>query len=246
MDQIGSTFTILESVDSTNNYAMAQVHAGLAKHGEAYLALEQTHGKGQRGNAWKSGNAENIALTCILQPVQLIQENPFMLSVVIALSCYDFVNHYTKSETAIKWPNDIYWRDRKAAGILIENNFQGMHWQYAVVGIGLNINQTLFSPDLPNPVSLKQVTGKTFDIIWLARKLCDQIQHRMELLKSCTCENLLMEYNSLLYKKDRWVFLKNNDSIFKTVIKGVSKNGQLITCNGEEKTFNWGEVEWIN
>ena len=87
-----------------------------------------------------------------------------------SLPAYDFFNFYAIDETSIKWPNDIYWRDRKAGGILIENILQGKKWKFAIVGIGININQTLFPASLPNPVSLKQITGKTFNVVELGKR----------------------------------------------------------------------------
>lgn len=242
MYSIGNSFIILESVDSTNNYAMAKVHAGLAKHGDAYFSMTQTAGKGQRGKTWKSGNGENIILSCIIQPDMLSLTNPFILSMTIALSCYDFVNHYTCSDTTIKWPNDIYWRDRKAGGILIENRIKGNEWQYAVVGIGLNINQISFSPNLINPVSLKQITGNTYNIVNLAKELCDYIQNRLDMNNR---ETILEEYNRHLYKSNKKVILKIKNSVFETFIRGVNADGQLITYNIKEEFFNWGEVEWV-
>jgi BirA family biotin operon repressor/biotin-[acetyl-CoA-carboxylase] ligase len=242
MYSIGNSFIILESVDSTNNYAMAKVHAGLAKHGDTYFSMTQTDGKGQRGKAWKSGTGENIILSCIIQPDMFLLNNPFILSMTIALSCYEFINRYTCWDTTIKWPNDIYWRDRKAGGILIENRIKGNEWQYAVIGIGLNINQTSFSPTLINPVSLKQVTGNTYNIINLAKELCNNIQNRLDINNK---ETILEEYNRHLYKSNKKVILKIKNSVFETFIKGVNSNGQLITYNKKEEIFNWGEVEWV-
>ena len=246
MHQIGNTFTILESVDSTNNYAMAKVHAGLAKHGNAYFTGHQTAGKGQRGKHWASSKGENIALSCILQPFMLSLENHFQLSMAVALACYDLINHYTMSETSIKWPNDIYWRDRKAGGILIENNIQGEQWIFAVAGIGLNINQTLFPEELRNPVSLKQITGRTFDIVEMAKELCNHLQKRFETLSSKSMPKLLSDYNSILYKKGQIVRLAYKNAICETVIKGVNEEGQLIATGPVDNIFNWGEVEWIS
>ena len=104
---IGQPLIVLPSVDSTNNYAMAQARAGLAKHGAAYLALEQTGGKGQRGKSWITNPGENILLSVVLEPKALIIGNQFILSASVALGCYDFLKNYTGSElTTIKLPND--------------------------------------------------------------------------------------------------------------------------------------------
>jgi len=242
MYPIGNSFVILKSVESTNNYAMAKVHAGLAKHGDTYFAMTQTAGKGQRGKSWESGSGENIAISCIIQPSLLLLTNQFMLSIIIALSCYDFVNQYVRTDATIKWPNDIYWRDRKAGGILIENRVRGSDWQYAVVGIGININQITFHEDLINPVSLKQITGNNYQIINMAKELCDCIQTRLELYNS---HNLLEEYNHRLYKIGEKVLIKVRDIAFETIIEGVNDKGQLITNHKNIALFNWGEVEWV-
>jgi BirA family biotin operon repressor/biotin-[acetyl-CoA-carboxylase] ligase len=164
MSKTGSSIVILKQIDSTNNYAMAKVHAGMAKHGDSYFTTYQTAGKGQRGKHWDTANGVNIALSLVLEVKLLNASQQFQLLVSVALGCYDFFARYAGQETSIKWPNDIYWRDRKAVGVLIENVFQGSQWNFAVVGIGVNINQTSFDPSLKNPVSLKQITGKTFDL----------------------------------------------------------------------------------
>ena len=158
-----TNFVILDVVHSTNNYAMENVHARMAKHGKAYFSTNQIAGKGQRGKVWEAEKGQNIALSIVLEPSMLSIVQQFRLSTVVSLACFNFLSKYAGEETSIKWPNDIYWRDRKAGGVLIENILQGKDWKYSVVGIGININQTIFDPALPNPVSLKQITGKTFD-----------------------------------------------------------------------------------
>ena len=121
MISTGGHLTILESVDSTNNYAMAQVRTGLAKHGDGFFALAQVNGKGQRGKTWITEPGTNIILTLVMQPFPLPLAKQFTFSTAIALAVHDFFSAYAGDETFIKWPNDIYWRDRKAGGILIEN-----------------------------------------------------------------------------------------------------------------------------
>ena len=140
-------FTVLDTVDSTNNYAMAQAHAGLAIHGSAWFAKEQTAGKGQRGKQWESRRGENIAISIVFMPTGLRPDQLFMLSVAVSLGCYDFFTAAAGNKTSVKWPNDIFWGDRKAGGILIENIIQGNTWKYAVIGIGININQIEFNPE---------------------------------------------------------------------------------------------------
>ena len=240
-----TSFTILDTVDSTNNYAMAKVRAGLAKHGNAWFSYIQTAGNGQRGNTWQTSESVNIALSVVFEIQILNSAQQFQLSVAVALGCYDFFNKYAGDETAIKWPNDIYWRDRKAGGVLIENVFHGKGWKYAVVGIGININQSVFDNNLKNPVSLKQITGKTFNVVELAKELHQIILKRYDQLKNEPFTILFKEYSQHLFGLNQLVKLKKDNSIFETTIKGVSEHGQLITQDTTERFFNFGEISWV-
>lgn len=238
-------FKILNTVDSTNNYAMAKVRAGMAKHGMAIFAREQTAGKGQRGKSWQAQPGQNIALSLILKTDALRADQQFYLSMCIALGVNDFIKEHTGGETAIKWPNDLYWRDRKAGGILIETIFKGTAWKWAVAGIGININQSHFDKLLPNPVSLSQITGKTYDVITAAKELYAFVMKRVEGLATVKTDTMVQEYNSNLYKLNQIVKLKKANAIFKTTIRGVSVSGQLHTADTMERQFDFGEVQWV-
>ena len=259
---IGKPFIELQSVDSTNKYAMALIHGGILpdghgeiQHGMAIFTREQTAGKGQRGKNWVSEKDSNIALSILLNPYPLSIPDQFRLSVCIAVSAWDLFSKYAGEETKIKWPNDLYWRDRKAGGILIENVVQSGQlaagsrwlsgWQWAVVGIGININQSVFDPDLPNPVSLKQITGKNFRPVELAKELCSIIEDNYQLLIGGGFEILFNKYQGHLYKKDKKVKMKKGSRVFETTIKGVSEAGQLITQHSIEERFEFGEIEWV-
>jgi BirA family biotin operon repressor/biotin-[acetyl-CoA-carboxylase] ligase len=156
---------------------MAQIKEGLAKSGSCYRANFQTHGKGQHGRVWESLKGQNILCSYILELKKLddlkkwAPTDQIGLSAAIAIGIRAFFDDRTNGDTKIKRPNDIYWRDRKAGGILIENLLKGTEWTWAVIGIGININQTVFSPDAPNPVSLKQITGQDWDILTLQEAL---------------------------------------------------------------------------
>lgn len=243
MPLTGYPFIVLDSVDSTNNYAMAQVHAGLVKHGHTYFAHQQTSGKGQRSKHWNTGTG-NIALSIVIQPDRLVLSEQFLLVMAVALSCYDLVKTITGKYTAIKWPNDIYLCDRKTGGILIENVIQSGTWKYAIAGIGLNVNQTLFPDFLPYALSLKQVTGQHYDVLQTARKLTRMVQNRYEQLNYNKAA-ITDEYNSVLYKLGEPVKLKAGNVIFNATIQGVTRQGRLIVKSGVEQEFNWGEVEWV-
>jgi BirA family transcriptional regulator, biotin operon repressor / biotin---[acetyl-CoA-carboxylase] ligase len=254
---IGMPFIELQSIDSTNKYAMRVIHEnhlpdgqGEIQHGMAVFSHEQTAGKGQRGKNWVSEKDSNIALSILLNPYPLGIPEQFRLSVCISVSVWGLVSKYAGEETKIKWPNDLYWRDRKAGGILIENVVQSSQsgvgsWQWAVVGIGININQTFFTPDLPNPVSLKQITGKNYEPIELAKELCSIIEENYQMLIAGKFAILFNKCQTHLYKKDEKVKLKKGTRVFETTIKGVSETGQLITQHSIEESFEFGEVEWI-
>lgn len=178
---LGAPLVELSTIDSTNIYAMAQIKEGLAKSGSCYRADFQTQGKGQHGRVWESSAGQNLLCTYILELKQLdstkkwVPEHQIGFSAAIALGIRDFYDALTNGDTKIKRPNDIYWRDRKAGGILIENLVRGTEWTWAVVGIGINVNQTQFSPDAPNPVSLKQITGQNWDIRSLQKELSNAL-----------------------------------------------------------------------
>lgn len=238
-------FKILDTVDSTNNYAMARVQAGMASHGMAWFAHEQTAGKGQRGKGWETQPGKNIAMSLVLQPDFLDARQQFYLSAAIALACFEFFSGYAGEETKIKWPNDLFWRDRKAGGVLIENVFHGKKWKWAIVGIGININQVSFDKAIKNPVSLKQITGKEFDTVALAKELYTLLMKKIQELSTRSFDKILEDYNTHLYKLNKNVLLKIENSIFETVIKTISAEGKLLTVDSTDREFDFGEVEWI-
>ena len=238
-------FKILDTVDSTNNYAMAKVHAGMASHGMAWFTQQQTAGKGQRGKGWETEPGKNIAMSLVLQPEPLNAKLQFYLSAAIALACFEFFSGYAGDETKIKWPNDLFWRDRKAGGVLIENVFHGKKWKWAIAGIGININQTNFDKSMKNPVSLKQITGKEFDTVALAKELYAMLMKNISELNAKSSEKILEDYNKHLYKLNNNVVLKKDDINFNTVIKAVSPEGRLLTVDAVDRQFDFGEVEWV-
>lgn len=174
---LGVPLIELSTIDSTNIYAMAQIKEGLAMSGSCFRADYQTHGKGQHGRIWESSKGQNILCSYILELGKLddlkkwTPTDQIGFSAAIALGIRAFFDAHTNGDTKIKRPNDIYWRDRKAGGILIENLLKGTAWTWTVIGIGININQTVFSPEAPNPVSLKQITGLDWDILSLQEAL---------------------------------------------------------------------------
>ncbi len=174
---LGEPFIELTSIDSTNIYAMNLVHKGLALSGSCFRANYQTHGKGQHGRNWESSAGLNLLCSYVLELKQLKLDKTWTpadqigFSAAVALGVHSFFQGYAGSDTKIKKPNDIYWGDRKAGGILIENLVRGQVWTWAVVGIGININQEIFTQENANPVSLKQITQENFDLNKLQKEL---------------------------------------------------------------------------
>ena len=232
----------------------------MARHGEAIFALAQPEGKGQWGKKWSSEPGANILLSVIIKPGRLNLTDQARFNAAISLAVYDFFTKYAGDETKIKWPNDLYWRDRKAGGILIESVVRSSEsgatavsnippltgiWEWAVVGVGINVNQTIFPGELINPVSLKQITGKTFDPFELAKELCVCITEQFDLLVSGEKESIYKRYNQLLYKLNEQVKLKKDNRVFEVIIKGVSPSGKLMTAHTIDEEFGFGEVEWV-
>ena len=259
---LGSPFIELQSVDSTNNYARNLIHEGLAQHGTAIFAHEQVAGKGQRGKIWTSDKGSNVMLSLIVKPQLLLLTQQFQLNVCVTVAVHELFMKYAGGNTKIKWPNDLYWQDRKAGGILIESgvgsresgvrsresgdsNSTVAHWKWSIIGIGININQTAFPSNLSNPVSLKQITGKNFNTVTLAKEICDTLNRKLDELMKYGFNNIYARYLSQLYKINSTVKLKKSNRVFEAVIKGVNMAGQLVVHHSIEEAFNFGEIEWV-
>jgi BirA family transcriptional regulator, biotin operon repressor / biotin---[acetyl-CoA-carboxylase] ligase len=248
---IGSPFIELQSVDSTNNYALARVHAGLAPHGTAFFAHDQFAGKGQRGKIWTAEPGSNIILSVVIDPKPLATTQLFQLSACTAVSFCEFYMRYAGPDhVKIKWPNDLYWQDRKAGGILIENILggngeAGNSWQWAVVGMGLNVNQTQFPPHLKNPVSLLQITGKKFNTPSLGKELCEVLDKNIRHLLNGGFETIHATYIQHLYKRNQRARFKKGSRNFEATVKSVSPAGYLVLEHAIEEEFMVGEIEWV-
>ena len=246
---VGSPFIELLSADSTNNYALGQIHANLAQPGTCFFAHDQTAGKGQRGKSWATEKGSNIILSIVLKPSFLQMFQQFRLSACAAVATQHFLGDHAGEAIKIKWPNDIYWKDNKIAGILIENIARGSSadggWEWAVVGIGINVNQTQFPAHLKNPVSLKQITGKSYNTVEMAKQLCRCVDLFYNKLLDEKVDLILGEYNAHLYKKNEVVKFKIENRIFEARVKAVNEAGQLVAEHAIEERFDFGKVEWI-
>lgn len=224
---------------------MQAVHRGDAQHGSAWFAMEQTAGRGQRGKTWFTEPGENIILSVVIDPVRYAISKPFVLNWCFSLAACELFDKYTMGGTTIKWPNDIYWRDRKAAGILIENVYRGDNWAYSVAGMGMNINQVNFPETTRKPVSLKQITGKDFNPLDLCDVFFELLEKQLELLRKKGANAVLETYNRNLFRKDEKTRLKMENIVFETVITGVNNAGQLCTRDSIDRYFDFGQIEWM-
>ena len=178
---IGAPLIELSEIDSTNIYAMTQIEQGKAYSGSCFRADFQSLGKGQHGRIWESAKGKNLLCTYILELKTLKNDKNWSptdqkgFSAAIAIGVRAFFASHTTEVLQIKLPNDIYWNDRKAGGILIENKLRGVEWTWSVIGIGLNINQTQFSTDAGNPVSLQQITGKQYELTEMQNQLSNHL-----------------------------------------------------------------------
>ena len=141
----------LERVDSTNDEARR--HISEIDNLSVVSALEQTKGRGQRGNRWSSQPGENLTFSLVVKDFRIKANEQSAISQTTALSLTDLLSRH-EIKARIKWPNDIYAGDEKICGILIENSLKGSEIDWSIIGIGLNVNQTIFPSDLPNPTSM--------------------------------------------------------------------------------------------
>ena len=191
-----------DTVDSTNTRLLAE-QAGLPDR-TVYAALFQTAGRGQKGNRWESRPGENLTFSILLKPAQLSAREQFILSQVVALGLTDYLAEQGV-EATIKWPNDIYAGDRKICGTLIEPTLSGGRVASAVAGIGLNLNQHVFDPSIPNPTSLALETGKAYDVQAELPNLLACIFRYCDKLDSAYARNGFdAAYLEKLYRRGAW------------------------------------------
>jgi BirA family biotin operon repressor/biotin-[acetyl-CoA-carboxylase] ligase len=242
----GQPFISFSSIDSTNDEGRRFIETGKATAGMALFTAHQQKGRGQRGKTWSETKGEGIALTLLLQPHFLTVSQQFLLSAAVALGVRAFLaEESNSSETfTIKWPNDIYCGNRKMAGILIENSIRSNNeWNWSIVGIGINLNQTVFLADLPNPISLYQVTGQKKDPATIAKLLCQFLSDYVESLFQGGPEKILEAYQAALYQRGQLCQFIRGGTSFQAIPIGVTPHGEL-QLDRIEKPIRLGEVEW--
>lgn len=244
---IGHPIKMLERVNSTNSYSLDLIKQLSPAEGYVVWGKEQFAGRGQRGAGWQSEPGSNLTFSILLRPQFLPLAEQFRLTKAIGLGIASFVSHCLGEDgvhVKIKWPNDIYVKNCKIAGILIENVLEQSVMKYSVVGIGLNVNQTDFDPLLPNPVSLKLLTGKDFNPEDCLLQLCSFIEKWYLDLRAMNYPQIDGAYHNLLYRKGIWSDFSLHGEKMRGLIEGVSAAGHLIMKkeNGHTNSYDIIEV----
>ncbi len=235
---------IYGTIDSTNKESHRLLASGQNLHGTAILALNQTKGRGQYGRSWLSAPGNHLAISIILQPENMLLSDLPLLSMKTSIAVVRTLHALTPDlKPRIKWPNDIYIGDKKLAGILIENSISATRVQQCIIGIGMNINETDFPPDLQNPVSLLILTGKKYEILPIAEKL------RAEVINVAyePLEKWKPEYDQLIYKLEEQKEFSLNGKKISAKILGVDSDGRIrLSIDGQtSKSYFSHEIKWL-
>ena len=192
----------------------------------------QTAGRGQTGNSWESEEGKNLLCSILLPP----DKNLYFLNIAVGVAILRLLGE----DFTIKWPNDIYYGDKKVAGILVENAIIGNEVKYSIAGIGLNVNQTAFRSDAPNPVSLKQITGKEYDVDALMQRLYEAIQAVLK-------EDVWSEYKDHLYRREGFWPFEDKNGVFEARIEDVLPTGEIVLCDksGQNRQYGFKQIKYI-
>ncbi len=234
----------LDTVDSTNNYAMQLIDADTAQPGLTITTREQTQGKGQRGRQWHDIPGQSLLVSIIVRPDCPLDQQ-FIFNAAVAVAIAEVLTDLFEGwDVRIKWPNDIIINDKKAVGILIENVLRGSNWNYAIIGFGLNVAQASFPPELPVATSLKIASGRDYEISMLLQKIRENIFR-----KSCTqlsAGHIMAEYNDYLYRRGREQSFANDTDEWKATIVNTEPNGKLSVQlpDGSLVYYTHGSVQW--
>ncbi|HSF55878.1 MAG TPA: biotin--[acetyl-CoA-carboxylase] ligase [Algoriphagus sp.] len=241
---LGKDVLFLPECHSTNDKALELIRCGQAREGSIIICAHQTRGKGQRGNTWESEPGQNLTFSLVLKPGFLDVSEQFFLNMMISNSIRKLLQDYLPS-LQVKWPNDLVVPDKgKIGGILIENILSSTAWEFAVVGIGLNINQRQFGA--AKATSLALITGGHYDLQELFRLLISHIEQGFISLKKGKMEEIHSDYLQHLFLKDQWAFFKENDTQFEGKILGVGRDGklQMRLRDGSIRSFGLKEISF--
>ena len=245
-NRIGNQLIKLNVVDSTNNYAAKYLKQTKIPFGTVIMAQYQTDGKGQVNSVWNANKSDNILMSVILDTSFLPVNRIFYLSKIVSLSIHESLNSFDIGNVFIKWPNDIFVNKDKIAGILIENQWKGLSLISSIVGIGVNVNQTVF-PESYNATSLKLLKSKTYSLDEVLEKIIVRMNYNFSLLKNLSFDKIDSDYHKYLlnYNKVTDFFIKNE--VVKAKLSGVNSLGKIVLKinNNELKCYDLKQVKQI-
>lgn len=233
----------LDTVDSTNTYLHAyrgdeDVVVATARH--------QTAGRGQGGNQWEDAEGQNLLFSIQIRPVEVAIDHQFVLAMAEALALKRALDAYADS-MELKWPNDIYHRDRKLSGTLIETAVSGGRLKRMILGTGINVNQRRFTSDAPNPVSLSQITGSDESIDHLLERILQAFDDYYRRVLEGDYSGISREYHEALYRRKGFYRYRDADGEFDAELVGVAYDGRLSLrdSEGRQRSYAFKEVEFI-
>ena len=244
-------FLTLEETGSTNSYADA--HARELEPDTMIIARTQTAGRGQRGNSWEAEPGKNLTFTLFHRPADILPTEQFAISEATALAVCDALAAYG-IEAKVKWPNDIYVGDRKICGLLIEHSVLPSRIEHSRIGAGINVNQTRFLSDAPNPVSMKQILNPESDIDLgsFAESVYEKLLSRLRQAESPdTRQDLHREFTGSMWRFDGKPYpfrRRGEQESFPGIIVNVDSTGPISikdTRSGAVDSFIFKEIEFI-
>jgi BirA family biotin operon repressor/biotin-[acetyl-CoA-carboxylase] ligase len=239
----GKNILYFPELVSTNEFAMDMLSKTNPPEGTCVLTDYQSGGRGQIGRFWYSTAGNNLLISYIFYPAFLSVRDQFYLNIVSGLAVYDVVTLFC-SDVSIKWPNDIYIKDKKVAGILVQNVLRGHAIKATVIGIGLNVNEKNFPDTLPNPTSLYLTSGSILQIADIISLLSVKLEYYYLKLRSGNTAFLKDEYLKKLYRAGILSFFKSDaDGIFSATIEGIDDEGRLILRHEDYGVSAWAYRE---
>lgn len=246
---MNTNYRYIDELASTNQMVKEMLKEDGLPEGFVLQTGFQTTGKGMGNNGWESAKGKNLLFSILLRPAHIAPEEQFLVSQIVALGILNALKNLRESEAgnsffSVKWPNDIYWKDQKLGGILIENNWQGRAISTSIAGIGLNVNQTEFLSDAPNPVSLAMIFGNDFELKPLLDDILQQIDYNYRQLKP---EVIRREYFSSLFRNKGYHNYMIHRNTFSACIIEVEPDGRLILEDtaGNRSGYYFKEVEFL-
>lgn len=235
----------IPETDSTNN-AIRNLEQTSDKEFVVVSTEFQTQGKGQRGNSWESERGKNLLFSISFSPEFLPIQQQFLLSQIISLSILDVFRRRLR-KFSIKWPNDIYWRDRKIGGILIENDIADGKLARCIIGVGININQTEFKSGAPNPVSLLQVCGMHCKRIHLLERILKNFEEYYRMLQKGEMEAIRERYRKNLFRKKDFHPYQDANGTFNACLHHIEDNGLIVLedTEGKLRSYTFKEVSYV-